>query len=74
MNKELMFSSKSDEWYTPIDFFNELDKEFHFDLDPCATDENHKCDKYFTKESNGLSQKWGGVQSFLQPAIRENDW
>lgn len=64
MNKELMFSSKSDEWYTPIDFFNELDKEFHFDLDPCATDENHKCDKYFTKESNGLSQKWGGTEFF----------
>lgn len=67
MNKELMFSSKSDEWYTPIDFFNELDKEFHFDLDPCATDENHKCDKYFTKESNGLSQKWGGYRVFCNP-------
>ena len=67
MNKELMFSSNTDEWYTPIDFFNQLDQEFHFNLDPCATDENHKCDKYFTKEIDGLSQKWGGCRVFCNP-------
>ena len=65
MNKYLMFSSATDEWYTPMDFFNQLDAEFHFNLDPCATDENHKCAIYFTKEIDGLSQKWGGVQSIL---------
>ena len=70
MNKELMFSSNTDEWYTPIDFFNQLDQEFHFNLDPCATDQNHKCDKYFTKAVDGLSQTWGGVQSILQSTIR----
>ena len=60
MNKELMFSSKTDEWYTPPEFFQELDREFHFDLDPCATDENHKCALYFTKVQDGLTQNWGG--------------
>jgi site-specific DNA-methyltransferase (adenine-specific) len=60
MNKELMFSSTTDEWYNPMDFFEQLDAEFHFNLDPCATEENHKCDKYFTKEINGLLEKWGG--------------
>jgi site-specific DNA-methyltransferase (adenine-specific) len=65
MNKELMFSSKTEEWYTPLDFFEELDAEFHFNLDPCATDLNHKCEKYFTKKVDGLSQKWGGEQSVL---------
>ena len=67
MNKELMFSSKTEEWYTPLDFFQELDNEFHFNLDPCATDYNHKCDKYFTKEIDGLSQKWGGQRVFCNP-------
>ena len=63
MNK-VLFSSKSDEWETPIDIFNKLNAEFHFDLDPCSTDSNHKCDKYFTKEINGLSKNWGGVECF----------
>lgn len=74
MNKELMFSSATDEWYTPMDFFEQLDEEFHFNLDPCATEENHKCDKYFTKEINGLLQKWGGVQSVLQSPIWPGNW
>lgn len=67
MNNELMFSSKSDEWYTPIDFYNELDKEFKFNLDPCATNLNHKCPKYFTKEDNGLLQSWEGHNVFCNP-------
>ena len=66
MNK-VLFSSRSDEWETPIDIFNKLDAEFHFDLDPCSTDSNHKCDKYFTKEINGLSKNWGGCRVFCNP-------
>lgn len=65
MNKNLMFSSATDNWATPQDFFNELDKEFKFDLDPCANDENHKCAKYYTVESNGLLQDWGGASGVL---------
>lgn len=62
-----MFSSTTDEWYTPIDFYNELNKEFNFNLDPCATDYNHKCAKYFTKEDNGLLQNWGGYRVYCNP-------
>lgn len=65
MNRELMFSSKTDNWATPQDFFNEINKEFDFNLDPCSSDDNHKCDKYYTREDDGLSQNWGGVQGFL---------
>ena len=64
-----MMSSNTPEWGTPKDFFKELDNEFNFTLDPCATDENHKCSTYFTKEQDGLKQSWGGVQSFLQPSL-----
>lgn len=57
---DVMYSSKTDNWATPQDFFDELKKEFDFTLDPCASEENHKCEKYFTKEDDGLSQDWGG--------------
>ncbi len=65
-----LFSSNTDEWYTPLDFYEKLNEEFHFDLDPCATAENHKCDRYFTREDDGLSKSWGGVQSVLQSSLR----
>ena len=61
MNNDLFFSSKSEEWATPQDFFEQIDKEFHFNLDVCATAENAKCDKYYTKEQDGLSQEWNGI-------------
>ena len=48
-----LFSSTKEDWATPQDFFDKLDEEFHFDLDPCADAENAKCKEYFTKEDNG---------------------
>ena len=56
-----LFSSTKEDWATPQDFFDKLDEEFHFDLDPCADAENAKCKEYFTKEENGLLKDWGGV-------------
>lgn len=67
MNTDLMFSSKTDNWSTPQDFFDKLNKEFHFTLDPCATHENHKCNHYFTKDDNGLAQDWSGETVFCNP-------
>ena len=66
-----MFSSQTDNWATPQWLFDELDKEFYFTLDPCASKENAKCAKYFTKEDNGLNQNWGGVIFCNPPYGRE---
>jgi phage N-6-adenine-methyltransferase len=54
------FSSATCEWATPPDLFAELDAEFHFDLDVCATVENAKCPRFFTREQDGLEQRWEG--------------
>lgn len=62
-----MFSSSSDRWATPQDFFDKLNDEFHFTLDPCADETNHKCEKYFAKEQDGLLQDWGGETVFCNP-------
>lgn len=67
MNNEVMLSSKSDEWSTPQNIFDDLNQEFDFNLDPCSTEENHKCSFYFTKETDGLSQNWGGWRVFCNP-------
>ena len=60
INKGL-FTSNTDLWETPQDFFDRLDEEFNFDLDVCANVENAKCEKYFTEEMDGLQQEWKGV-------------
>lgn len=59
LNKS-MFSSNKCEWSTPQSFFDDLNKEFNFDLDVCALPDNTKCKNYFTPDINGLDQKWIG--------------
>lgn len=75
MNRGL-FSSNTDEWATPSSTFAELDAEFHFTLDPCATDQNHKCARYYTREQDGLAQDWGGGKVFCNPPYGRaiKDW
>ena len=72
-NLDVMYSSKSDEWTTPDDFFKELDKEFNFNLDAAASDENHKCSNYFTMQQDGLTQNWGGCRVFINPPYSQID-
>lgn len=60
MNKELMFSSKTDLWATPKEYFEKVNNEFFLNLDVCANKENAKCERFFTEEDNGLSQEWNG--------------
>ena len=65
--RELMFSSKSDEWGTPRDLYDELNRVFKFTLDPCSTAANAKCDNFYTLEQDGLSKDWGGNTVFVNP-------
>lgn len=67
MINKALFSSNTDEWATPQAFFDDLDKEFHFTLDVCANEQNHKCTKYFTKDDDGLAQNWGGHIIWCNP-------
>lgn len=64
-----LFSSRTDEWATPKKLFAELDAEFHFDLDPCATPENAKCKNFYTADTDGLTQNWGGAKGLLQSPV-----
>ena len=61
------FSSETNEWGTPQKFYDKLNDEFYFTLDPCSTHDNHKCDKYFTIEDDGLSQEWSNDVVFMNP-------
>jgi phage N-6-adenine-methyltransferase len=71
MNDKVMFSSKSDVWETPQDFFDKLNSEFKFKTDVCATEDNAKCENYYTPEQDGLKQEWQGNCWMNPPYGRE---
>jgi len=62
-----LFSSASVHWATPAHVYDALNAEFHFTLDPCATKENAKCAKFYTKADDGLSKDWSGERVFMNP-------
>ena len=70
--RSVHFSSATGEWETPQALFDELDRIFGgFTLDPCATAENAKCARFFTREDDGLSQPWTGKVFMNPPYGRE---
>lgn len=71
MNTDVMFSSKTDLWATPQDFYNSLNEEFNFEVDVCALASNTKCKNYYTPEQDGLKQDWKGVCWMNPPYGRE---
>lgn len=70
---QVLLSSKRMDWCTPQDFFDDLNREFHFVLDAAATVKTAKCPMYFTPETDGLSQSWnhGGAVFCNPPYGRE---
>ena len=67
-----MLSSNTDLWSTPRDFFDKCAAEFGpFTLDVCATPDNAKCERFFTKEDDGLSKDWFGRVWMNPPYGRE---
>jgi len=58
MNR-ILFSSASDHWTTPLDLYSALNKEFHFNDDPCPL---------YAK--GGLERQWG-KRTFCNPPYSE---
>ena len=73
MNIKACLSSDKNYWETPTDFYNELNSKYNFTLDPCSSETNHKCEKYYTKEDNGLEKSWEGEIVFCNPPYGRYD-
>lgn len=62
-----LMSSLTDQWATPQDLFDKLNDKHKFTLDVCASDWNHKCDRYFDIDDDGLIQDWGKEVCWMNP-------
>ena len=71
-----LYSCRTDDWPTPQAFFDQLNREFKFTLDPCASAENAKCRWFFTREDDGLKQNWRSHRVFCNPPYGKTmrDW
>lgn len=66
--KGLMTSLRSD-WRTPRDLYDQLDREFHFKLDPCAAPAHQLAPRNYCV--GGLSCDWVGPVFMNPPYGRE---
>ena len=53
------------DWETPLDFFAELNNEFHFTLDAASSHENALCKFYLTKEGLFAKRALYDIHDFL---------
>ena len=67
------FSSKAHDWGTPQWLYDELNKEFNFTLDACASENNKKHSNFFSPKQDSLKQIWTG-NIFINPPYRSQGW
>lgn len=70
MTEGMMSPTKAgitDDWETPDALYQSLDREFSFDVDVCAHQGNHKHERYWSIEDDGLSQDWAGMRCYMNP-------
>jgi phage N-6-adenine-methyltransferase len=72
VNTAVHFSSATDQWATPQEFFDNVAEQWGpFDLDVCADETNAKCSSYIDKETDGLVREWWGACWMNPPYGRE---
>lgn len=55
------------EWGTPLEMFRQLDAEFGFTVDVCASPVLAKCSRFYTVDDDGLAQSWAGETCWMNP-------
>jgi phage N-6-adenine-methyltransferase len=87
MNRHEPMLAEDDVRETPPELFTELNREFRFTLDVCATHENAKCSIYFTEQGcfeqyngeviqglgggDGLTGSWKGERAWCNPPFSD---
>ena len=66
MNVKPLFSSQKQNWKTPKEFYELLNREFQFDFDPCPEDRVIKVFGVLQSKFDGLSMNWG-ERNFVNP-------
>lgn len=65
----------SDSYGTPSWLFDYLNDEYDFACDAAASDENHLCEMYYTKENDAINKNWSesGGAIFVNPPFSNGE-
>ena len=61
------FDSVRQDWETPAELFEAVDKEFHFTLDVAASEENTKTPRFIAEREDAMTRSWGREVCWLNP-------
>lgn len=59
--------STNDQWRTPDWVFDPLNEAFGFTIDAAASFTGRKCERYWSKNEDGLKQSWANERVFCNP-------
>ena len=62
-----LFTSNKDDYGTPQELFDELNKKYHFTIDVASNDKNYKCERHYTIKEDGLKQDWSNEVVWCNP-------
>lgn len=60
------FKSNKQDWETPIELFEIINRRYNIDFDLAANKSNTKCSEFFSKEDDALTKSWRG-RCWLNP-------
>lgn len=61
------FESNKQDWETPENLFETLNREFNFTLDVAASGNNKKCNKFISENEDAMKKTWGKNICWLNP-------
>ena len=70
-NKQACFNSLTDKWNTPDSIYEQLNKEFYFDFDPCPEDHNFDGLQIEWGESNFVNPPYSEWQKWIEKGLEE---
>lgn len=59
--------NRSEEWSTPQELFDHYNHIFNFTVDAAASADNAKCERFYSKQDNGLTKDWTGERVWCNP-------
>lgn len=66
-------SSRTEEYGTPLEMYQKLNKIFKFKIDPATTPDNPlRTEVFYTKEQDGLKKEWNR-NTFINPPFGKKD-